>query len=45
VVKFNKTLLFKEEYDSIDKLINWFKQNWFAVFKDWIFTPSWNDLN
>ena len=45
VVKFNKTLLFKEEYDSIDKLINWFKQSWFSVFKDWIFTPSWNDLN
>ncbi len=45
VVKFNKTLLFKEEYDSIDKLINWFKQNWFIVFKDWIFTSSWNDLN
>ena len=37
VVKFNKTLLFKEEYNSIDKLIKWFTQSGFEVFKDWIF--------
>lgn len=44
VVKFNKTLLFKDEFTSIDKLINWFMQLWFEVFKDWIFTAWDEDL-
>ena len=45
VVKFNKTLLFKDEFTSIDKLISWFMQLWFWVFKDWIFTAWDEDLN
>ncbi len=42
VVKFNKSLLFKEEYTSIDKLIKWFIESWLGVFKEWIFT-SWEE--